>query len=93
VVAAVISDDCSVHCIEELPRWKGSRVVGNKRKRSIIIGWKSAVCHGEEEESCGGKVCCAACHHWGRESVKVTKQQIVSIMTAAGEVLEERTPT
>jgi hypothetical protein len=34
----------------------------------------------------------AACHHW-RESVKVTKQQIVSIMTAAGEVLEERTPT
>jgi hypothetical protein len=70
-----------VYCIEERPRWKGSRV-GNKRKRSIV-GWKS-VCHGEEEESCG------ACH-W-RESVKVTKQ-IFSIMTAAGEVLVERTPT
>jgi hypothetical protein len=62
-----------------------------KGREASSSGWKSAVCHGEEEESCGGKVCCAACH-W-RESVKVTKQQIVSIMTAAGEVLEERTPT
>jgi hypothetical protein len=62
-------------------------------------GWETK----GKEASSGGSRCamgrrrrvaverCVACH-W-RESVKVTKQQIVSIMTAAGEVLVERTPT